>query len=754
MDNSTVLQNCLLSNFYNLITVRLDDSNYVLWKFLVETMFSGCGLIRYIDGSFPRPPQYIVIEEGGVTSDMTKEYMDWVQNDSSVMFILVATLSSDALSFIVGSKTSREIWCRLKKRYVDDSVYNIMNLKASLYNIQKGSDSIDKYLLQVKSICDQLATMGVYMADEDIVDSVLHGLPLEFATIKTIIRIKTLSSSVSMEELRSLLLIAESEIEQTMKSMFERFKTEMMAHGDSFNRYAPAPTHVTNAKYDGGIQYNFGAFDYGITQQNGIFQQRHNFRQNGGLMQQNGFPQQNGNFSPNMNYSYNNNANFSQSGGEGFSQQGNSVYSSNFCSKNQKEAPEAILESLDASICDDVKLATCVSNGCAEDDGSEVVPVDSEKFILDDISFIDSGWKGENSKTVVECLDGDAELSEYEWSRYDSCDTELLGESQNLNPEVILEVEVCEGKEEQTCLAQETQKTSRQERDLQMHSDSENVYAKKVEVSGSCLELIDLACDTEDGELRELDVPYWEENDFEEIEPVDYGSDTCDTNAADGKVECRETKFCGIESRNINMNVQVGRGLSLGYDIMCGKVEHCAIGNALRQSSVGSKTRTSGTEQLPGDICTTWNHVGSKILCPEEGTYVLLGRASFLGGSMRMIEITNNLKFLKILPLIMLVLLISKVVGDAFNKGLYEGFPVIDHSRNGALKIYAEIFCFLIQVKLALFSMTAVWCQLKMQDLVHLISRNNHSEHYEKEVSILKHKVKDMMDLTLSSAAI
>ncbi|KAK3417600.1 hypothetical protein EUGRSUZ_H03545 [Eucalyptus grandis] len=74
-----------------------------------------------------------------------------------------------------------------------------------------------------------------------------------------------------------------------------------------------------------------------------------------------------------------------------------------------------------------------------------------------------------------------------------------------------------------------------------------------------------------------------------------------------------------------------------------------------------------------------------------------------------MVEITNNLK---LLPLIMLVLLISKAVGDAFNEGLYEeqarlrGIPllesrpkyrmrkmtakegcgsqkVIDHTRNG-----------------------------------------------------------------------
>lgn len=61
----------------------------------------------------------------------------------------------------------------------------------------------------------------------------------------------------------------------------------------------------------------------------------------------------------------------------------------------------------------------------------------------------------------------------------------------------------------------------------------------------------------------------------------------------------------------------------------------------------------------------------------DEGTYALLGAASFLGGSMRMtvslcvimVEITNNLN---LLPLIMLVLLVSKAVGDGFNGGFYD----------------------------------------------------------------------------------
>lgn len=71
------------------------------------------------------------------------------------------------------------------------------------------------------------------------------------------------------------------------------------------------------------------------------------------------------------------------------------------------------------------------------------------------------------------------------------------------------------------------------------------------------------------------------------------------------------------------------------------------------------------------------------------GLFALLGAASFLGGTMRMtvsvcvilLELTNDLIML---PLVMLVLLISKTVADCFNKGVYDqivkmkGFPYME----------------------------------------------------------------------------
>lgn len=73
----------------------------------------------------------------------------------------------------------------------------------------------------------------------------------------------------------------------------------------------------------------------------------------------------------------------------------------------------------------------------------------------------------------------------------------------------------------------------------------------------------------------------------------------------------------------------------------------------------------------------------------NHGLFAVLGAASFLGGSMRatvsscviLLELTNNLL---LLPLMMIVLLVSKSVADAFNANIYDlimkikGFPYLE----------------------------------------------------------------------------
>lgn len=94
-------------------------------------------------------------------------------------------------------------------------------------------------------------------------------------------------------------------------------------------------------------------------------------------------------------------------------------------------------------------------------------------------------------------------------------------------------------------------------------------------------------------------------------------------------------------------------------------------------------------------VFVRWLHPGSGV---DEGTYALLGSASFMAGSMRLVvsvcvmllELTNQLS---LLPLMMLVLVVAKAVGDGTGiPGMYgmqlekKGFPMLRSKTDASLR--------------------------------------------------------------------
>ncbi|KAM2734741.1 hypothetical protein EV2_038009 [Malus domestica] len=124
------------------------------------------------------------------------------------MTLLTATLSTAALSCMIGCQSSQEMWLSLRERFVNMTMTSIVQMKIDLQNIQKGSESIDEYLQRIKDTRDQLVAVGVFIFDEDIVIVALRGLPSEYNTIKSVIRGR--ETLVSLKELCSQLRAEES----------------------------------------------------------------------------------------------------------------------------------------------------------------------------------------------------------------------------------------------------------------------------------------------------------------------------------------------------------------------------------------------------------------------------------------------------------------------------------------------------------------------------------------------------------------
>ncbi|CAN6675772.1 unnamed protein product [Malus baccata var. baccata] len=115
------------------------------------------------------------------------------------------------MEYVLGCRTAFEAWSSLVDRYASVSKSRVNHLKTELHTIQKGTDSVDKYLLRLKTIRDQLTAAGELISDNDIIIAGLAGLPKEFSVIRTIILAR--ESAITLKEFRAQLLGAEKEID-------------------------------------------------------------------------------------------------------------------------------------------------------------------------------------------------------------------------------------------------------------------------------------------------------------------------------------------------------------------------------------------------------------------------------------------------------------------------------------------------------------------------------------------------------------
>lgn len=167
-------------------TILLDETNYPSWFFRLESFLKGQKLYGFVDGTVPCPPKCILDSSGN--SVPNPEFEVWCTQDQSIVNMIGQTLSSAATSCAVGSKTAFDLWRNLRNKFAASSRQNILQLKTNLQSLRKGNDSIETYLDKVKVARDALETVGVFLDDEDVIVTVLRGLPSEYNAIKGVIR--------------------------------------------------------------------------------------------------------------------------------------------------------------------------------------------------------------------------------------------------------------------------------------------------------------------------------------------------------------------------------------------------------------------------------------------------------------------------------------------------------------------------------------------------------------------------------------
>ncbi|XP_010241784.1 PREDICTED: uncharacterized protein LOC104586305 [Nelumbo nucifera] len=192
-------------NLSNLILVKLDKHNFLLWRAQYQQLLEGLHLFGYLDGSVPCPPMNVTTKKDGVvTSSINLDYLNWRTQDKPLLSWLLTALKEEALATVVGCSTSHEAWSTLCRVYASPSRARLMQIKHDLHHLNKGSKSMTDNFHKVKSLSDSLATVGHPLHIDDIILYTIGGLSSEYDSLVTAITTKT--DEISIDELHGILL--------------------------------------------------------------------------------------------------------------------------------------------------------------------------------------------------------------------------------------------------------------------------------------------------------------------------------------------------------------------------------------------------------------------------------------------------------------------------------------------------------------------------------------------------------------------
>uniref|UniRef100_A0A2N9F5L7 Reverse transcriptase Ty1/copia-type domain-containing protein n=1 Tax=Fagus sylvatica TaxID=28930 RepID=A0A2N9F5L7_FAGSY len=244
----------LLSNITNYVTVKLDHTNFLMWKFQITGILDGYSLLDHIEDPFPCPCKFLLSETGTVTQEISPLFLQWKARDKALFSLISSTLSPSAISLVMGQTTASGIWKVIMNRYTSVSRSSIVNLKRELNSIKKNSDSVTEYLQKIKEARDKLVSVGVHIDDEEILHLVLQGLPTEFHAFT--FTMLTKNESVRFEELHTLMKTEEDLLKSASDNSKELTHMAMAANKSSPSNFnsstAPFNNHFNSHRGRGG----------------------------------------------------------------------------------------------------------------------------------------------------------------------------------------------------------------------------------------------------------------------------------------------------------------------------------------------------------------------------------------------------------------------------------------------------------------------------------------------------------------------
>jgi histone deacetylase 1/2 len=167
--------------FKHVVSVKLDDSNYLQWKQQVEGVLRGTKLVKYVVS--PQIPPVFLNDADRESGSENLAYTEWEEQDSLLCTWVLSTVSSSLLSRFVRLRHSWQVWEEIHNYCFTQMRTRSRQLRSELRAITKGSRSISEFITRIRTISESLMSIGDPVTHRDLIEVVLEALPEEFNPI-------------------------------------------------------------------------------------------------------------------------------------------------------------------------------------------------------------------------------------------------------------------------------------------------------------------------------------------------------------------------------------------------------------------------------------------------------------------------------------------------------------------------------------------------------------------------------------------
>lgn len=171
------------------VTLKLNESNYLLWKTQFEALLSSQKLLGFVTGQTPAPAATVtvVVFEVPVVNP-NPDLEAWKCTDQLVKSWLFGTLTEEFFGYVHNLETSQDVWLSLADNFNKISVAREFDLRRRLQLLNTRGKDFLVYCREFRALCDQLSSIGKPVEESMKIFTFLNGLTRDYDPISTVVQ--------------------------------------------------------------------------------------------------------------------------------------------------------------------------------------------------------------------------------------------------------------------------------------------------------------------------------------------------------------------------------------------------------------------------------------------------------------------------------------------------------------------------------------------------------------------------------------